>query len=72
MPLTVFSVGAQISIHTLRVEGDIVLFPSLFDFVTISIHTLRVEGDRHKPFCHVLSKNISIHTLRVEGDDFYY
>ena len=34
-----------ISIHTLRVEGDLASF-SLRPIPKISIHTLRVEGDR--------------------------
>ena len=34
----------NISIHTLRVEGD-VLTCDIAEDVTISIHTLRVEGD---------------------------
>ena len=34
-----------ISIHTLRVEGDLAAF-LFFELVIISIHTLRVEGDQ--------------------------
>ena len=34
----------QISIHTLRVEGDVIGFRQ-FPLRDISIHTLRVEGD---------------------------
>ena len=34
----------QISIHTLRVEGDLTVIPTV-GWADISIHTLRVEGD---------------------------
>jgi len=34
-----------ISIHTLRVEGDIIRNYFMNEFFPISIHTLRVEGD---------------------------
>ena len=56
-----------ISIHALRVEGDIPHDDRAASRRTISIHALRVEGD-------LRSKNqervhaISIHALRVEGD----
>ena len=56
----------EISIHTLRVEGDrrgTVSNPNQ----TISIHTLRVEGDRDNTEA-TQKLRISIHTLRVEGD----
>ena len=57
----------NISIHTLRVEGDLLqVFYNLFR--TISIHTLRVEGDASVIASVTLSAYISIHTLRVEGD----
>ena len=36
---------AEISIHALRVEGDIDSFDSAADLPIISIHALRVEGD---------------------------
>ena len=56
-----------ISIHTLRVEGDVNAVSAVLGNM-ISIHTLRVEGDFFCPcgFCKV--RFISIHTLRVEGD----
>ena len=56
----------SISIHSLRVEGDIKLYLSVLR-ESISIHSLRVEGDQ---CCAVaISKRaISIHSLRVEGD----
>ena len=37
-------IGIEISIHALRVEGDIPYFP-LQTSLDISIHALRVEGD---------------------------
>ena len=39
--------GVCISIHALRVEGDVVI-PSLTVILGISIHALRVEGDYTK------------------------
>ena len=56
----------DISIHSLRVEGD----PDTAQRQSpryISIHSLRVEGDAFKTFgqCNI---GISIHSLRVEGD----
>ena len=64
MPEMIPAIG--ISIHALRVEGDLVgtLLPSE---TGISIHALRVEGDIP---IHVLRDHveISIHALRVEGD----
>ena len=57
----------NISIHALRVEGDI-FHSSIHRAGAISIHALRVEGDRAKlEQIEVLAK-ISIHALRVEGD----
>ena len=38
--------SCKISIHTLRVEGDLrAEFDCILNNLTISIHTLRVEGD---------------------------
>ena len=56
----------QISIHALRVEGDLHL-SELPHCKPISIHALRVEGDPggDHPAADV---PISIHALRVEGD----
>ena len=56
-----------ISIHALRVEGDLAAFLNKMLEELISIHALRVEGDVlcvHRQ-CGVC---ISIHALRVEGD----
>ena len=57
-----------ISIHALRVEGDIGRFDNLQHRVGISIHALRVEGDV-ADVLDVLELYISIHALRVEGDE---
>jgi hypothetical protein len=59
-------IGAKISIHTLRVEGDSWLtnkMPAVEFQSTPS--GWRVTG---KPKDYVMSEVISIHTLRVEGD----
>ena len=56
-----------ISIHTLRVEGDLIVMANKSK-LTISIHTLRVEGDTVFVFASSRREIISIHTLRVEGD----
>ena len=57
----------NISIHALRVEGDVYTCPLLMCNHTISIHALRVEGD--KTTSHLsIRQRISIHALRVEGD----
>ncbi len=55
-----------ISIHALRVEGDI-RFPTVYPRSVISIHALRVEGDYFTTFL-LFPQTISIHALRVEGD----
>ena len=57
---------ANISIHTLRVEGDH-RSKIIQDGFWISIHTLRVEGDHISKIIQDCFW-ISIHTLRVEGD----
>ena len=58
-----------ISIHALRVEGD-VIYIFIFVFVpSISIHALRVEGDPHNMYAIACTHFISIHALRVEGDE---
>ena len=57
----------EISIHTLRMEGDAGASVRNTPATTISIHTLRMEGD----ICALDATNnavISIHTLRMEGD----
>ena len=57
-----------ISIHALRVEGD--LFVKILWLIDdlISIHALRVEGDAVRRSATAKKKTISIHALRVEGD----
>ena len=57
-----------ISIHALRVEGDLSLFPTLHGLAAISIHALRVEGDTGLSKALAGINKISIHALRVEGD----
>ena len=58
--------GRPISIHALRVEGD--LCPKSRKLLSvISIHALRVEGDIIGAF-NGSNNLISIHALRVEGD----
>ncbi len=55
-----------ISIHALRVEGDLRLLLQAHR-LRISIHALRVEGDDRVAVI-VNDVSISIHALRVEGD----
>ena len=62
------SASENISIHSLRVEGDIIFILSS-PICHISIHSLRVEGD-HKYDCIGHHKIISIHSLRVEEDNY--
>ena len=56
-----------ISIHSLRMEGDIIQAKRGKTSTNISIHSLRMEGDI---FCRLLHFCfcISIHSLRMEGD----
>ena len=56
----------MISIHALRVEGDIAIGAELAE-KKISIHALRVEGDC-EAYNEYHKQRISIHALRVEGD----
>ena len=58
----------RISIHTLRVEGDVLVALVTRRSTQISIHTLRVEGDSRSARASLARAGISIHTLRVEGD----
>ena len=58
--------GVNISIHSLRMEGDSVFFQFFFCF-SISIHSLRMEGDI-RPLTPTALQSISIHSLRMEGD----
>ena len=62
-----FTHEQAISIHTLRVEGDLRRNSCASAGMSISIHTLRVEGDGCRASTTFRSL-ISIHTLRVEGD----
>ena len=57
----------RISIHSLRMEGDIFQQRPMCAAPSISIHSLRMEGERNIKKClrrHI----ISIHSLRMEGD----
>ena len=56
----------EISIHSLRMEGDTGMIPRDWEF-HISIHSLRMEGDGSYSHKHG-SQHISIHSLRMEGD----
>ena len=58
---------SSISIHSLRMEGDIPATPSSY-FFFISIHSLRMEGDAGSLSCRFSAGSISIHSLRMEGD----
>ena len=57
----------NISIHSLRMEGDISSVWSVLRKI-ISIHSLRMEGDGMHVFFDALFQYISIHSLRMEGD----
>ena len=69
-PLNTIGASVDISIHSLRMEGDSspdTAEPMLHD---ISIHSLRMEGDIR--ICDTLQiLCISIHSLRMEGDFFF-
>ena len=56
----------EISIHSLRVEGDLTAVQRWREQI-ISIHSLRVEGDI-PAYRRGHRRAISIHSLRVEGD----
>ena len=58
----------KISIHALRVEGDITDLTAERRYNDISIHALRVEGDHSEWTDEKGGEQISIHALRVEGD----
>ena len=51
MLLPIFGGAENISIHSLRMEGDLEPFYSIYHIIHISIHSLRMEGDRKTPFC---------------------
>ena len=58
-----------ISIHSLRMEGDLIVERKGKNSSLISIHSLRMEGDRAASrFCPT-ADGISIHSLRMEGDE---
>ncbi len=57
----------EISIHALRVEGDVVVV-SDDQPLAISIHALREEGDLTVRTMRETILYISIHALREEGD----
>ena len=59
-----------ISIHSLRMEGDLHLMQQNSWDNAISIHSLRMEGDVGV-YNHIYSGFISIHSLRMEGDADY-
>ena len=56
-----------ISIHSLRMEGDLNFRGFWTVSHKISIHSLRMEGDG-RPFRLDICFHISIHSLRMEGD----
>ena len=60
--------AGSISIHALRVEGDLYSIAKVTEQGSISIHALRVEGDGKTPVKGADYWTISIHALRVEGD----
>ena len=58
--------GNDISIHSLRMEGDSRI-QERFNLFHISIHSLRMEGDL-EAWIASEEEDISIHSLRMEGD----
>ena len=64
--LDIYRSVVDISIHSLRMEGDNARHNILCTF-RISIHSLRMEGDVAVPVDGV-GNLISIHSLRMEGD----
>ena len=58
----------NISIHSLRMEGDCLADIRKIHCAKISIHSLRMEGDRGLLYLLRLRHAISIHSLRMEGD----
>ena len=57
-----------ISIHSLRMEGDLIPNINHSNTPPISIHSLRMEGDPEWLLYVSLCRSISIHSLRMEGD----
>ena len=64
-----FFLLCDISIHSLRMEGDVRWVAAPGRFGNISIHSLRMEGDLNTK-TYIRSVGISIHSLRMEGDRF--
>ena len=60
----------DISIHSLRMEGDYTVSLS-GSFSIISIHSLRMEGDADAE-AEARGEGISIHSLRMEGDSYFF
>ena len=58
----------EISIHSLRGEGDKFQKMSRTFIRIISIHSLRGEGDKFASILRSFLGTISIHSLRGEGD----
>ena len=69
-PVRLFQVSRrrEISIHSLRMEGDQRLSHMAAHVIVISIHSLRMEGDFQGSLTCQTSFFISIHSLRMEGD----
>ena len=65
--MTLKSFDRTISIHSLRMEGDIQILACNWEIQFISIHSLRMEGDI-LPIYMKITALISIHSLRMEGD----
>ena len=62
------AIGHNISIHSLRMEGDVEHLQKCSTFSYISIHSLRMEGDSGDVDKSLTVSTISIHSLRMEGD----
>ena len=60
----------NISIHSLRMEGDQKAIPIPYT-IHISIHSLRMEGDNSHCVLFWNADRISIHSLRMEGDPIF-
>ena len=61
-----------ISIHSLRMEGDLKAAIKGNAAEIISIHSLRMEGDGFFVARNICRESISIHSLRMEGDKNCY
>ena len=60
----------NISIHSLRMEGDSTKRKQQELDRKISIHSLRMEGDIEITVITHVTTTISIHSLRMEGDKY--